>query len=290
MLIILHPKVPQHENADEHRNSYIQWKELERRLKLSLVIESDLEKSIQYEKIKWRNILKAVVNAILYCVENNLALRGSSNNINDHNCGVFLKTIKLISKHDPEIRCHIEESIKHPGRVTYFSNTIQNKVICLLYHQVEDVIIQEITKAVYFAISFDCTPDIAHKEQMTQIIRYVKIAEDRTCSIEERFMDFIETKEKIGEGFAEEILNKLKMDGIDIKYCRAQCYDNGSNMAGKYKGVQARILAINEYADYLRCCAHSVNLLCVHAASTSPKMITFFWYYPKFVCLFFFIS
>lgn len=29
----LNPKVPLHENSDEHRNSYIQWKELERRLK-----------------------------------------------------------------------------------------------------------------------------------------------------------------------------------------------------------------------------------------------------------------
>jgi len=191
-----------------------------------------------------------------------------------HICGVFLKTLKLIAKHDPEVRCHLESN--HQGGVKYISNVIQNELIGLISNQVKNVIVKEITKAVYYAISFDCTPDTAHKEQMTQIIRYVKITEDGTCSIEERFLDFIETKQKSGEGLSEEILNKLKMDNIDIKYCRAQCYDNGRNMAGKYKGVQARITALNELACFVPCSAHSLNLVGVHAASASPKMISFF--------------
>lgn len=274
----LNPKINEHENSQEHRNSYIHWKELERRLNSGHVITSELEKNIQSEKNKWRKILKAVINAILYCAENNLALRGSSNDIDDSNCGVFLKTIKLIAKHDSEIQCHVEAiKIPHTGRHTsYFSNIIQNEVISLFAHEVKKIIISEIHKAKYFSISFDCTPDTAHKEQMTQIIRYVKVTQNEKCSIEERFVDFIETKQKTGEGLAQDILNKLQADNLDIQNCRAQCYDNGANMAGKYKGVQARIIEVNKLAYFIPCSSHSLNLVGVHAASVSPEMMTFF--------------
>lgn len=120
----LNPKINEHENSEEHRNSYIRWKEFERRLNSSQVIEFEFEKNIQSEKNKWRKILKAIINVILYCAENNLALRGSSNDIDNKNCGIFLKTIKLIAKHDQELQCHIE-TIKKPGRhISYFSNNI----------------------------------------------------------------------------------------------------------------------------------------------------------------------
>lgn len=51
-----------------------------------------------------------------------------------------------------------------------------------------------------------------------------------------------------------------------MELCRGQSYDNGFNMAGKYKGVQARILKENKYAYFLPCSAHSLNLVGVHAA------------------------
>lgn len=55
--------------------------------------------------------------------------------------------------------------------------------------------LKQIKDAKYYAIMFDCTPDISRKEQMSQVIRYVKI-KDGTCSAEESFIDFIETIEK----------------------------------------------------------------------------------------------
>ena len=38
--------------------------------------------------------------------------------------------------------------------------------------------------------------------------------------------------------------------------------DNGSNMSGKYSGLQARIWERNPLADYIPCFAHSLNLVC----------------------------
>ena len=68
---------------------------------------------------------------------------------------------------------------------------------------------------------------------MTEIIRYVLI-KDGQCSIEESFVDFIESHEKTGSGLATEITEKLEKDGLNLNDCRSQGYDNGANMAGKY--------------------------------------------------------
>lgn len=48
---------------------------------------------------------------------------------------------------------------------------------------------------------FDWAPDVSHKEQ---ILRYVYIS-NGTVSIEETFIDFIESHEKTDEGLALEI-------------------------------------------------------------------------------------
>ena len=47
-------------------------------------------------------------------------------------------------------------------------------------------------------------------------------------------------------------------------------------MAGKHTGVQARIKEINPNAEFVACTNHSLNLACVHAASTAIDSITFF--------------
>jgi len=65
-------------------------------------------------------------------------------------------------------------------------------------------------------------------------------------------------------------------DGLDISYSRGQGFDNGSNMAGIYNGVQAHILQKNKLAMFVPCVAHSLNLVGVHAAETSSTITTFF--------------
>ena len=44
-----------------------------------------------------------------------------------------------------------------------------------------------------------------------------------------------------------DVLNSLQLDIGDV---RAQGYDNGSNMKGKYKGVQSRLQEISPIAFY----------------------------------------
>ncbi|GBL88188.1 hypothetical protein AVEN_117779-1 [Araneus ventricosus] len=62
-----------------------------------------------------------------------------------------------------------------------------------------------------------------------------------------------------------EILKKSEPEGLDIKNCRGQSYDNGENMAGKYQGVQAHISGSNPLAKFVPCAAHTLNLVGVMA-------------------------
>lgn len=127
-------------------------------------------------------------------------------------------------------------------------------------------------RAKYYSIIFDTTPDTAHLEQLSQIIRYVHFKND-TCSIEESFIDFIVSHKKTGKGLSEEILRKLSENyGLVIRNCRGQSFDNAANMAGKYEGVQAHI---NERNELVPCAAHSLNLVGVHTASSAVVMISF---------------
>lgn len=107
---------------------------------------------------------------------------------------------------------------------------------------------------------------------MSQILRYVKVVNGKV-SIEERFIDFIH--EKAG-GLANEILQKLKVNGLDIANVRGQGYDNGANMNRKYRGVQAKIQEINKYARFVPCGAHTLNPAGVNVANVTSDMIKFF--------------
>jgi len=158
-----------------------------------------------------------------------LALRGKSGIIGENNCGIFLNTIELISHYHPLLAEHISIMKSKKGSISYFSPKIQNEIINLMGEKVRNEIISKIKDAKYFSIIFDCTPDLSHKEQMSQIIRYLEVV-DGQCCIKESFIDFIVSKEKTGHGLATEIMNKIKSDGLNIENCRGQDFDNGANI------------------------------------------------------------
>ena len=185
-----------------------------------------------------------------------------------------MNLIEFASHYNQILKASIDSHKK--GSVSYFSPKIQNEIIELLGNKVSKVTIEKIKLAKYFSILFDCTSDVSRKEQMSQIIRFVHVDENKKVTVEESFIDFIESHEKPGLGLATEILQKLEQDNLNIEDVRGQGYDNGANMSGKYLGVQSRILKINKYATYIPCEAHSLNLVGNNAASVTPEMLTFF--------------
>ncbi|KAE8622567.1 hypothetical protein XENTR_v10005290 [Xenopus tropicalis] len=192
---------------------------MEKRMKEGKLIDSELEKMIMTEKQKWCNVLKCILDAILFCARNNLALRGLTDVIGSPQAGIFLNIIEVIGHHNIALKEKIDSHQK--GSTNYLSHKIQNEFISILGKRVCTEIIGKIKEAKYYLLLFDCTPDISHHEQMSEIIRYVSVVEGK-MTIEESFIYFIHTKEKSGSGLVSEILNKLIADGIDIKDARGQ--------------------------------------------------------------------
>jgi len=186
---------------------------LKKNLKKGGTIDDCLQNEIKSQKAKWRHILKAILNAILYCDNNNLGLRGHSDVPGSPSAGHFLNLLSLISKYDPILKEHIESHKK--GSINYFSHQIQDEFIALLSKRVRNEIIHQIKSAKYYTIMFDCTPDVSRTEQMSQVIRYVRVTDGKVF-VEESFLGFIESHQKTGNGLTTEILHQISLDGLDI--------------------------------------------------------------------------
>jgi hypothetical protein len=249
---------------------------LEQHLRQNTIIDAGLQAQITAERQRWRDVLDRILQTVKLCATQNLPLRGHRESLQQsENPGNFLAVLKLIARYDTVAAQHLDYAVSNPRSVSYLSHETQNEFIELMGNAVRQHIIDEIRQAKYFSMMFDTTPDLAHREQMSEVIRYVHIHETNV-EIKESFIDFFEIHEKTSEALATEILSKLDADGLRVEDCRGQTYDNAAVMAGRRTGVQTRIREKNPRALYVPCDSHSLNLVGVHAAHVDPVMVTFF--------------
>ena len=214
----LKDKIPIHEASVSHVQNYITWKLAVKAAKTGRSINYLLYDQLKEEQEKWKSILNRVLCVILFLAERGLAFRGDEEKIGDPTNGNFLGFIKLLSKFDPVLGEHVKNikaSQENPGtrlQVHYLSKTTQNELIEMAGKFVLDKIIKDITKAKYFAIAVDGTPDVSHNEQLPFVIRYLLHTDlqNSKFSIEERFIYFQNFSSKTGEEIAKKILNVLE--------------------------------------------------------------------------------
>lgn len=282
----LNPRVSDHETSPSHRACMREYLNLVVRLHRSATIDAELQQQSSAEKEKWKAVTARIVEVVSFLAQQNLAFRGhrgegisnlsESEDTVSENTGNFLATIRLMAKYDVILAEHLQRGKDKPKSVTYLSNRSQNEIIDLLGETVKKNIISEIKDAKYFSIMLDSTPDIAHEDQVSEILRYVHINEDRTVEIKEVFVGFFQISKKDAGSLANKILEKLEEDKIPISDCRGQTYDNAAVMAGVRGGVQQKIIEVNPKAVFVNCENHSLNLACVHASEVQPVVVTFF--------------
>jgi hypothetical protein len=139
--------------------------------------------------------------------------------------------------------------------------------------QVLAAVVSEVKVAEYYSLSVDSTPDFTRIHQLTFILRY--IGGDGTPV--ERFVKFIAIERHDAENLTNIVIISTSNDlEIPISNCRRQCYDNASNMAGKYSGVQQRTKYINPFTHFVPCSTHSLNLVGSFAAESCVSAVSFF--------------
>lgn len=274
----LHDRVPEHENGINHRQAYIQWKAEVKKLNHESSLSDMFLKQIKSEIETWKELLRRFFDVTLFLGERGLSFRGDSNRIGDPSNGNFLGILELIAHYDPVLSHHVkkvrEAQEKGKKTLTYLSPDIQNEFISICAGEVTNTILEERKKAKYYSVIVDATPDSSHLEQTTILLRYCHSADH--YEVKERLLSFVDCSMKTGEAIARLIMTNLEERKIPFADCRGQGYDNGSNMKGKYKGVQAIFLAANNLAVYSACAGHSLNLCGEKAAECCPEAITFF--------------
>lgn len=120
---------------------------------------------------------------------------------------------------------------------------------------------------------------------MTVIIRCVEIV-GKSVAIVEHFVGYLIVDDSSGAGLASLLLSKLDELGLRLSNCRGQGYDNGANMRGCNKGVQARIFQLESRAFFMPCGCHSLNLVLCDMAKSCTAAMTFFGIIQKIYVLF----
>ena len=283
-------KIVVHEESPSHHIAFRTWKETEHRLNKNKGIDDDEERLVMVECQPWQNVLDRILNCIKYLAEQNLALRGHEEGVNfscEKNTGNFLELLKLLAKYDSVIDYHLKYAMLNPGSVSYLFPEIQNEFIYLLASAVKKRIVNSTKGNKYFGIIVGSTPDTAHREQLSDVIRFVDINfEEKKLSVEECFLGFIKLQGKDAASLETAIINQLEADGINFADCRSQCYDNASVMSGHSSGLQKRMSDRNPLALFINCDNHSLNLVGVNAVSAEAELVTFFGIFQSLFAFF----
>lgn len=169
---------------------------------------------------------------------------------------------------DAVLKQHLATAGKN---ATYISKTTQNELIRLCGDVIIDRIrriVEDVTKAKYFAVLCDETTDSSHQEQLCLCIRFIDCVADKH-RIREEFVEFQSAVDLTGEGLAAKILCILHAHQLDVKHMVGQGYDGAASMAGCFSGVQKKIRDAAPLATYVHCASHVLNLVLNTGSSVS---------------------
>ena len=258
-------KFAEHNSHEYHKLAVVRMEALKSSItQPETSIENRLKQVTETEIANNRYIIKSIADAVLFCGKQCIALRGhrddSTADSQSYNKGNFLALLEYsVRSGNVSLAKHLKDAGKN---AMYTSKTIQNEIIECIGDHIRDGIISEIKEAKWFSILCDEVTDVAIKEQMSVVLRFI----DSSCSIREEFMDFVYTERITGEVLAAKLKETIAKYGIDFQDCRGQGYDGASNISC-ITGVQGRLVAENPKATYMHCNSHILNLCIVRACN-----------------------
>lgn len=244
-----------------------------------------------------RERLLPILKSIVFCGQQNIALRGHRDDgslLDGHveaketgsitqNDGNFRALLRFrIDAGDEKLKNHLEKS---SSRSTYIGKNSQNELIACCGEEIRENICNEVRESPWFSIIFDETTDGSHKELMSVSIRYIRksyvkgkgmvttVCEKFLCYVDcyqaIRSEDISESGEKrlTGKALGNIVVDLCAKHNLDIKNrCVGVGTDNCAVMASEMKGAVAEIQKHAPLAVRCPCLNHILN--------NSPKFVT----------------
>ena len=228
-----------------------------------------------------RAVLIQIISAIKMCAIQNIPLRGhrDAGLIKDsgRDMGNFKEILRLMSTKSKNLQVHITSG---SSNAQYTSPEIQNEIIDIIANLTKAKILGRIRNATCFAISFDETTDIEHKEQMVFTIRYLN-SFDQIEKMFLGFYDYFDLAKKLSPNQQVE----AKLDGktiakivghilytLDLNHtnkCVSISTDGAASLSGSYLGAVTILQeAIIPKAVWAYCMSHMLDL-CVGGTFTT---------------------
>ena len=279
-----HDKSEHHKRAVEQADNFLKIIDGKR-----CTIQEQVNTAITERIAKNRQKLSSIIKTVIFCGRQNIALRGNHESDNtlpgSTNRGNFKALLEFRADAGDSI---LESHMKHSDlNATYTSPKIQNEIISIIGHTIQQQILKDVHVSKYFSVLADEVTDASNKEQLSIVLRYV----DSQKNIQEHFMDFIECRGGItGQALADTIVKCVTDLGLDPNNIRGQGYDGASNMSGPVKGAAAIIQRDHPGALYLHFASHQLNLCIVKSTQvqhvrnmmgTMEKVWLFFEGHPK---------
>ncbi|XP_068216216.1 uncharacterized protein [Palaemon carinicauda] len=260
-----HERLRNYEQSAGHIKATVAFN---RRLKAIGRVDIELTQQVEHLEQYWRLVLKRVISVIHFIAERSLAFRGDELVGSPRN-GNFLGIFELIAQYDDFLAQHIKtEANRGKGHTNYLSSTILEEVISIMGEQLHREIISRVKKSKYYSISLDSTPDAAHFDQLTLVLRYMEKDSPVEC-----FVTFMANTGHGAEDMFNALMKFLNTHDLALGNCRGQSYDNDSAMSGRYNGLQDKVRKKNNLASWIPCTAHSLNLVGKNAIKEAPKHI-----------------
>ncbi|KAF0313819.1 repressor of the inhibitor of the protein kinase [Amphibalanus amphitrite] len=166
-----------------------------------------------------RQALAPIIDAVLTCARQNIALRGHRDDgrLDEQepptNDGNFRSLLRLMMRHgNGVLRHHLKTSARN---ATYVSKTTQNMVLDSALAVIQNYIRAEVTDR-FFSVLADETTDRAGREQLAIIFRYATQEEGRWC-VREDPVRIVDLLREIKKGEEETEGEVRMMEKISVK-------------------------------------------------------------------------
>lgn len=262
--------LPSHNESQAHKVCMTKWNEQKVRSSQNVGVSSLLNEEVLAKR---RYYISSIFDIIRFLVVNELPFRGSYNQEEHCETGLFQALFQYTLKKDKQLAEYTQIIPKH---ASYTSPQIQNEFIEIMAECVKNQITTDVNTAdvPFYCVMADGTRDRKNIEAVCIVLRFIKngVPVEALLSIEE-------SEHLTADYLSDLILNTLMENNINSEDMLCQCYDGAAVMKGWKGGVRTLIEEkLNRTIPYVHCFNHQLHLIVIDLVKNISEVKQYFDY------------